>query len=185
MGKNILVMTGSPRRHGNSDLLADAFIRGAEAAGHIAEKYEAAFSKISGCRACDTCWKKGVPCSVNDDFNEKFVPQLKWADALVLCMPLYFYGFPSGVQATIEKIYSFLGENSPIKLKIAEAALLMCGGEKEMEIFSGAVATYEQLCKGMGWKNQGMVLAPGILEKGAVKSTVYLEQAEELGKKFI
>ncbi len=185
MGKNILVMTGSPRRHGNSDLLADAFIRGAKEAGHHAEKYEAAFAKISGCRACDTCWSKGVPCSFNDDFNGKFISLLQQADVIAISAPVYFYAFPSSIQATMEKVYSLLGENSPIKVKISEAVLLMCAGENEPEVFNGAVATYQQLCRGMRWNDSGMVLASGILEKGTIVKTHYLKQAEELGRRLI
>lgn len=38
MSKKILVISGSPRKGGNSDLLADEFIRGAKEAGNQAEK---------------------------------------------------------------------------------------------------------------------------------------------------
>lgn len=184
MGKNILVITGSPRKHGNSDMLADAFIKGAERAGHIVTKYEAAFSKISGCRACDTCWSKGVPCSFNDSFNDKFAPLLEDADALVFCMPLYFYNIPASIQATIEKLYAYLSPKCTKTLKISESALLVCGGEKGQDIFSGVVRTYEHICKGMNWKNQGMVIAEEIYQKGEILGTEYLKQAELLGEKL-
>lgn len=182
MGKNILVLTSSPRKHGNSDMMADAFIKGAESAGHIIYKYESAFTKISGCRACDTCWSKGVPCTFNDDFNEKFVPLLEQADALVLSMPLYFYGFPASIQATLEKTYSLLMPESPVKMKITETALLICGGENDLEVYDGAVKTYEHLSKGLQWKDRGMVIAAGVMEKGAIAGTDYLKQAEVLGE---
>lgn len=182
MRKNILVVTGSPRKGGNSDMMAEAFINGAKTAGHMAVKYEAAFSKISGCRACDTCWSKGVPCTLNDDFNNVFVPSLERADVLVFAMPLYFYGFPSSVQATLEKLYSLLGENSPVKMKVSEAALLMCAGERDPDVFGGAVATYKEICNGLHWNNRGIVLAHGILEKGAIRGTDYLNIVESLGR---
>lgn len=51
--KNILVLTGSPRKEGNSDLMADAFIKGAKAQGHKITKFEAARKTIDECRACD------------------------------------------------------------------------------------------------------------------------------------
>lgn len=184
MTKNILVITGSPRRHGNSDMMAEAFMKGAKEAGHIVNKYEAAFSKTNGCRACDTCWSKGRPCSFEDDFNEKFIPLFEQADTLILCMPLYFYGFPSKVQATFEKLYSLLGENSPIKIKVENAALLMCAGESGSDIFDGAIGTYQQLCRGLHWKDCGMVLARNILEKGTIAQTDYLKKCELLGKSF-
>lgn len=143
MNKNILVITGSPRKHGNSDELADAFITGAERAGHKVTKYEAAFTKISGCRACDTCWSKGVPCSFNDAFDEKFAPLVESADVLVFCTPLYFYNFTASIQATIEKIYAYLTPQCTRSLKIAESVLLVCGGENGRENYSGIIHTYE------------------------------------------
>lgn len=182
MSKNILVLTGSPRKKGNSDMMAEAFIHGAKKAGHIVNKYEAAFTKISGCRACDTCWSKGVPCSFNDAFNEKFVPLLEQADVLVLCMPLYFYGIPANLQATLEKTYSYLVPQSLRKMKISESALLLCGGEQEIEVYSGAIDIYKHLSEGLQWKDRGMVVATGVLEKGTIANTDYLKQSETLGK---
>ena len=89
MSKNILVLTGSPRKKGNSEAMADAFIRGALAAGHQAVKFQAGRKKIAGCMACDTCFTKGTPCSVRDDFAE-LEPLLEKADVLVFCTPVYW-----------------------------------------------------------------------------------------------
>lgn len=177
-----MVLTGSPRKHGNSDMMADAFMRGAQSAGHTVTKYESAFTKISGCRACDTCWKKGIPCSFNDDFNEKFTPLLEQADVLVLCMPLYYYGFPSNLQATLEKTYSLLMPQSQIKMKVSETALLVAGGDADLNLFSGVTETYKNLSERFQWADRGMVVAAGVMEKGVIVDTDYLEQAETLGK---
>ena len=38
MKKNILIISGSPRRNGNSEMLADEFASGASSAGHQVEK---------------------------------------------------------------------------------------------------------------------------------------------------
>lgn len=182
MKKNILVLTSSPRKHGNSDMMADAFIRGAESVGHTVNKYEAAFTKISGCRACDTCWSKGVPCSFNDSFNEKFAPLLEQADTLVFSMPIYYYGFPASIQATLEKTYSYLMPQGPRKMKIHETSLLLCGGDPEIEVYSGATDTYKHISTRFGWKDRGMVVATGVMDKGAIADTGFLEQSEALGK---
>jgi hypothetical protein len=42
MAKSILILTGSPRKGGNSDLLADTFIAGAQQTGHTTVKYATA-----------------------------------------------------------------------------------------------------------------------------------------------
>jgi hypothetical protein len=91
MAKEILVLTGSPRRGGNSDHLADAFIRGAESAGHKAGKFEAAFKDIHGCRGCsrgcNMCWSSGTdPCVVKDDFYQ-LVPLIESCETADLSVP--------------------------------------------------------------------------------------------------
>lgn len=182
MGKQILMVTGSPRKGGNSDQMAVAFIRGAEAAGHQVDRFDAALHEISGCRACDTCWSKGIPCSICDTFSEKFAPLLERAEVLVFCMPLYFYGFPAQIKAPLDKMYAYAVPQCPHKLKISESALLICGGDEEMTSYGGALETYRQVAKYCGWNDRGAVVAGGIMEKGAITGSKYLSQAEALGK---
>ena len=59
----ITVITGSPRKQGNSFAMTDAFIRSAEQRGHTVQRFDAAFLKIGGCHACMTCYKTGKACS--------------------------------------------------------------------------------------------------------------------------
>lgn len=62
MSKRILILTGSPRRGGNSDLMADAFAKGASEAGNSVVQFNTAHKHIQGCRACDNCFsKEGLP----------------------------------------------------------------------------------------------------------------------------
>ena len=62
MGKNVLILLGSPRKEGNSHLLAKAFAEGAESAGHTVTYFDAGKGGIAGCMACGGCWKTGAPC---------------------------------------------------------------------------------------------------------------------------
>ena len=45
MSKRVLILSGSPRKGGNSDILCDEFLRGAQDAGHTAEKIRVAEKK--------------------------------------------------------------------------------------------------------------------------------------------
>ena len=54
MGKNIVVITGSPRKNGNSFAMTDSFIQAAEAKGHTVTRFDAAMMKIGCCHACET-----------------------------------------------------------------------------------------------------------------------------------
>ena len=83
MSKTVLVITGSPRRGGNSDQLAEALGKGAREAGHRVEKFETAFRRIAGCTACEQCWSKGRACVIEDDWQE-LSEKMEAADELVI-----------------------------------------------------------------------------------------------------
>ena len=65
----IIVLTGSPRKNGNSAYLAEQFIKGAEEKGHEVFRFDCAFKQVEPCRACNRCGMDG-PCIFNDDFQE-------------------------------------------------------------------------------------------------------------------
>ena len=86
--KNILVIVGSGHKNGNTDQLADAFIRGATEAGHKVTKVFLGNKVINGCLGCNAC-HFGKPCVQKDDMIELY-PLFMQCDAIVLASPLYF-----------------------------------------------------------------------------------------------
>ena len=56
----IVVLEGSPNKHGSSNLLADQFIRGAEEAGHTVEIIDAAHADLYPCTGCIYCGYEGL-----------------------------------------------------------------------------------------------------------------------------
>ena len=68
--KQVLVIEGSPRKHGNTDLLSDEFIKGAEEAGHETEKIYLSEKNIGYCVDCEVCQTEGGGCAKKDDFPE-------------------------------------------------------------------------------------------------------------------
>ncbi|HMM22000.1 MAG TPA: flavodoxin family protein [Selenomonadales bacterium] len=177
MKKSTLVLTGSPRVGGNSDLLADAFIKGATAAGHEVVKCEAGTKNLMGCKACDTCYRKGKPCSFDDDFNS-IAPLMEKADVIVFVTPLYWFTFSAQLKAAIDKMYSFIIGGK--KLKIAESMLLVCGNDDE-SVFDGIINTYKRIACYQKWTDRGQLIVPGVHNKGDILSTEYLVVAEKMG----
>lgn len=179
MSKNILVLTGSPRKDGNSDKLADAFIAGARQVGHTTVKYTTADKKIKGCIDCQTCFQNGTACSVPDDFNE-LAPLLEQADMVVFATPLYSFSFPSQLKAAIDKFYSYLISKRTLKVK--ECALLVSGGAKDETKFEGIVKSYKLIAEFLNWKDSGVIIVPGLHDKDDILKTDGLKRAEALGK---
>ena len=99
--KNILVISSSPRRNGNSDLLCDEFIKGALEAGNKVEKVFLADKKINVCLGCGACYNTSK-CIQKDDMvelNDKMVE----ADVIVLATPVYFYSMAGQLKVLIDR----------------------------------------------------------------------------------
>jgi putative NADPH-quinone reductase len=180
MDKNILILTGSPRKNGNSDILADAFMKGAQEKGHTVNKIEVAKLNISGCNACDTCWTKDGSCVQCDDMAE-IEPLLESADMLVLVSPLYFYGISAQLKTVIDRLYAYCVSNCTKSLKITESALIMCGECDDELFFSGAVDTYKHTADYMKWEGRGILIATGISAKGDILQGDWLTKAQAFG----
>lgn len=89
MSKNILVISTSPRKGGNSETLADAFIHGANESGHSTEKICLYDKTISFCKGCLACLKSHR-CVIHDDADD-IAQKMSKADVLVFATPIYYY----------------------------------------------------------------------------------------------
>ena len=178
MKKNILVLTGSPRKNGNSDLAADAFIKGAKDFGHKVEKFRAGKKTVDGCVVCNKCFSKGTACVYKDGFRE-LAPLLENADMIVFSTPLYFYSFSAQIKTAIDKIYSFHVGKKPLKIK--ECVLLACGETDDEKDFDGLVKSYELIADFMNWEDKGRLIVTGVNKKGDISKTDALDRAEKLG----
>ena len=82
MSKKVLILSSSPRRNGNSDLLCNEFMRGAAEAGHQVEKIFLKDKHINYCTGCSVCSMYGKPCPQKDDAAE-VVEKMIAADVIV------------------------------------------------------------------------------------------------------
>lgn len=181
MSKKVVVITGSPRRKGNSFAMTDAFIRAAEAAGHTVTRFDAALKNVGGCRACETCFKTGKACSFDDDFNT-IAPAILEADVVVFTMPVYWYSIPAQIKGVIDRLFSFVVGGRDISGK--QCALIACCEEEDMSVFDGVRIPVERSAALMKWHMLGEVLVPGVLEAGAIDKTDGCAQAEALAAKL-
>ncbi len=178
MKKNILVLTGSFRRNGNSDLMAEAFIKGAQEAGHDVTKVETARKSFSVCKACKKCYSNGKACPFDEDFSE-LAPQILDADVIVISTPLYWFTFPAQLKAALDKFYSFMVAEKSIKMK--ESLLLVCGEGEDKSSFKGLIKSYDMMADYCGWINKGTIIATGVGDKGEILKTDILSKIEKTG----
>lgn len=181
MSKKIVVITGSPRKNGNSFAMTDAFIRAAEAKGYTVTRFDAAFRKVGGCHACETCYKSGKACSYDDDFNA-LAPLILEADAVIFTTPVYWYSYPAQIKAVIDKLYSLCVGGKEVAGK--ECALITCCEEEDVTVMDGVRLPYERTAALLQWKSVGEVLVPGVLREGDIKKTDGCPKAAALAEKL-
>lgn len=181
MSKKIVVITGSPRKNGNSFAMTEAFIKAVESNGHTVTRFDAAMKKTGGCHACETCYRTGKPCSFDDDFNT-IAPAILEADSVVFTMPVYWYSIPAQIKGIIDKMFSFVVGGKDISGK--ECAVITCCEENDMSVMDGVRVPMERTASLLKWKMVGEVLIPGVLNVGDIEKTDGCKQAAELADKF-
>ena len=168
MSKKIVVITGSPRKEGNSFAMTKAFIEAAEAKGHTVVRFDAAEKSVGGCHACETCYKSGKACSFDDDFNT-LAPDIIDADAVVFTMPVYWYSIPAQIKGVIDKLFSLVVGGKDIAGK--KCALITCCEENDMSVMDGVRVPIERSAALLKWEMAGEVLIPGVLNVGDIAKT--------------
>ena len=98
--KNILIISSSPRKKGNSQILCEQFKKGAEAKEHQVKIVRIMDQNIGFCRACDGCMRNGGTCVLKDDMAE-ILKMFQKADVLVLATPVYFYRYRGTPQGSV------------------------------------------------------------------------------------
>ena len=181
MSKKIVVITGSPRKKGNSFAMTEAFIKAAEAKGHSVIRFDAAMKKLGGCHACETCFKTGKACTFDDDFNT-IAPAILEADAVVFTTPVYWYSIPAQIKCVIDRIFSFVVGGKDISGK--ECALIACCEEDDMSVMDGIRIPIERSAALIKWHMVGEVLVPGVLNVGDIEKTDGCAQAAALADKI-
>ncbi len=174
----ILVITGSPRKNGNSNTLADNFIKGAQEAGHSVVRFDSAFKKVHPCIACNKCGMNGQ-CVFKDDF-EFIRNNIVDADAVVFVSPMYYFGISAQIKAVIDRFYAINGQIHVSK----KAALIMTYADTSTKEAQPIINHYETLLNYLGWSDAGKVIASGVWTAGDINHTQYPKQAYELGKKI-
>ena len=181
MGKKIVVITGSPRKNGNSFAMTEAFIQAAKAKGHSVVRFDTSFMNIGFCHACETCYTTGKACSFDDDFNV-IAPAVLEADAVVFTMPVYWYSLPAQIKGVIDKLFALVVGGKDIAGK--ECALITCCEEEDVSVMDGVRIPIERSAALIKWKMVGEVLVPGVLTAGAVEKTDGCAQAAALAEKI-
>lgn len=175
MSKKVLVIAGSPRKDGNSDILCQQFARGAKEAGHAVEIVYVRYLNIKPCLACYAC-RAAKECVLKDDMKgllEKMVA----ADVIVLSTPVYFFTMDGQMKVMIDRTMPRYRELKGKEFYfIATAAAGKADMKRTMDGFYGFTDNVPQA------KVCGEIYGELSYEVGDVKKTPAFEQAYQMGK---
>lgn len=176
MSKKVLILSGSPRKNGNSDILCDEFAKGAVKAGHKVEKIRVADKKIDYCRACYACKGTGN-CAIKDDMAEVMQKMID-CDVMLLASPVYFYSISAQLKAVIDRSVARWTE-----VKNKEFYYIVTAADEEIEAAERTIACFRGYADCVqGAKEKGIIYGMGVYEKGEVKHTEAMHTAYEMGQ---
>ena len=176
MSKKVLILSGSPRKNGNSDILCDEFAKGAMEAGHEVEKIRVAEKKIGYCRACYACRGTGI-CAIKDDMADILQKMLD-CDVMVLASPVYFYSIDAQLKALIDRTVARWTE-----VKDKEFYYIVTAADGEEEAAETTIACFRGYSDCVnGAKEKGIIYGMGVYAKGEIKDTKAMNEAYEMGK---
>lgn len=178
MSKNILVLSASFRKGGNSDTLCDEFIKGALESENTVEKIHLNDYKINFCRGCGVC-NTTHKCVQKDDM-EKILDKMVKADVIVMATPVYFYNMNGQMKTLIDRTVPRYEEikNKDFYFILAAADNSRQNMQRVLESFRG----FTEDCL-EGTKEKGVIYGIGAWQIGDIKSSPALKEAYEMGKK--
>ena len=175
--KKVLVISSSPRRGGNSDILCDEFVRGAKESGSDVEKIFLKDKKIGYCTGCGVCNKTGM-CVQKDDMAE-ILGKMVAADVIVLATPVYFYSMCGQLKTMIDRTVPRYTE-----MKNKEFYFIVTAADTEVGNMRRTIESLRGFTEDCldGAVEKGVIYGIGAWNVGEIKGTAAMEQAYNCGR---
>jgi multimeric flavodoxin WrbA len=184
-GRHVIIVKGSPRREGNSAVLADQVAEGARAAGAHVESFYLHGMDIHACDACDACHSEPYRGCIVDDDMQILYPKLLDADAIVIASPVYWFTVSAQTKLFMDRCYALVdGEGYALRNK--EYGIVMTYGDTD-PFTSGAVNAFRTFQDGLryvGARIAGMVYASADAPGDVRSDAAAMARAYELGKRL-
>ena len=177
MSKRVLILSGSPRKGGNSDILCDEFMRGAQESGNEVEKIRITEKKIAPCSACYYCHNHSGECTRRDDMAG-ILQKMIDADVIILASPIYFYSISAQLKAVIDSTVARWLEvkNKEFYYIVTMADDAHTSADTAISCFRGYADCVE------GAVEKGVIIGSGVYELGEVKNIPAMQHAYQMGK---
>lgn len=174
--KKVLIIAGSPRKNGNSDILAEQFAKGAEEAGNEVEIVYLREKKINYCIGCLVCQTKGE-CFQKDDANS-LLPKMMEADVVCFSCPVYYYSVCGQMKVFLDRMNPLYG-----KFKNKDFYYMVTAQDDDkkqldtaFDVFDGFADCFDDI------RRCGRIYGGGADKKGDIKELAAYTEAYDMGK---
>ncbi len=186
----VLGIFGSPRKDGNTDILLEEFLKGAEKEGAEIERLHLINYSITPCKECHGCDNTGV-CVIEDDM-QKIYPKILEADIIVFASPVFFYGVSGWAKAFVDRFQAFWAKKYLLKDpslsksgKKRKGFLISVGATKGERVFEGVILTTKYFFDVINAEYKGELVFRSVEQKGDIlKYQDALRQAFEAGRRL-
>ena len=189
MAKNILILSGSPKKNGNTAALIEWFTEGALSKSAKVELVHTAFLqyKFPGCTSCRLCQKQeAYECVIEDDANP-VLRKLAFADVIVMATPLYFFAASAQLKVVIDRMFSlYKWDNAAgtMKTVLKGKTMVLLASAYEDVGLDALEKPFALTADYTGMKFESL-LVPNAGESGGIqKQSGVREKAVALGKKL-
>jgi multimeric flavodoxin WrbA len=168
---NVVAVSGSARRAGNTALLLETVLQPLREAGHECELIEIAGKDIRGCTACGRCREhRDGQCHGRSDFINELMPKLFEADAILLGSPTYFADVSTEMKALIDRV-GYVARHQPELLARKPGAAVVAvrrgGAIHALDTLNHFFLISEMILVGSSYWNIGIGREKGEVEEDA------------------
>ena len=177
---------GSPRLKGNTDLLLEEALKGAQSRQAEVEKIVVDKMKITPCKEYYGCLKDGN-CVMRDDMDV-IIPKLIGTDGIIVASPMFFYGVTAQLKALIDRCQALwvrknILENLPESKK--KGAFISVGATRGKQLFDGSILVIKYFFQAFGVEYADELLVRGVDKRGEIKEHPdMLKEAFALGERL-
>lgn len=182
----VLVLLGSPRKRGNSALLAAQIASGAKRAGATLSTIFLHALQIQPCRGCWKCRKAGsTGCAIQDDMQPVY-QQMVAADAWVIASPVYWFTVSAQTKLWMDRCLALPAYgNDPFAGKRIAIALTYGGQDPFDSGGVNALRTFQDAYRYTGSTLVGMVYGSAMDAGEIRKNRAVMKAAQDLGKELV
>jgi multimeric flavodoxin WrbA len=182
----VLGIMGSPRIKGNTDLLLDEALKGAQSQGAETEKIIVDKLNIAPCKEYYGCLKDGN-CVIRDDMDGLYRKILD-ADAVIVATPIFFYAVSAQLMLLISRCQALWARRYILKnldTPVKRGAFIAVGATKGAKLFDGPKLTIKYFFQAINTEYSEELLIRGVDKRGEIKDhPTALTDAYAIGRKL-